>query len=835
MPAEPLVSIVIPVFNGADFLRAAIESALAQTYPATEVLVVDDGSDDGGATQRIAAGFGPRIRYLHKPNGGVATALNRGIDEMRGELFSWLSHDDLYRPHKVARQVAAWRASGPRSVVVGDFDVMDEAGVSQDCVSLADIHLPSRPLDAILGTRLNGCAMLIPRAVFAEVGRFDPGLPTTQDYALWLRMAHRVPFVHVAAADTRHRRHAGQGSRAPAHIREAERLFQHALSRLPRALMVAYEGSEIGFLLRQRDRLAAYPAVLDYIDRRVASLCDAVDYACVLATAAGSQPPEDAVAAVGRWRPAPRQVLAGAFGAAGVRRAFAATTADRLLVVAADRLPDPLRVRDALIDEARRDADVVFLEPAAGGGRPVADLLVRRSAGPALRAAMLDASTIDRACLDGLARVATLAPPPGTVGTTTGAARSDIRSAFAGRSICDFHGRGAAAAILAELDQAGGTNLPRILFVAHDLGGGTVVHLRQLDALLRGRALPVFLFAAPSGGLRLSQSANEGRHGVAFHSTHQYGALRDLLARAGLARADVVHAMGVEETIRRLLADLAIPYDATLVDYDHFATSPHLDGADGRFVGDDAIAARAADVLRPAPGAIAAGADRVIAISRDLAHRVAAIAPGLPLVCAAHWARSAPEARTVLPLGVGPGESLRVLLVGLVGPTKGSRVLAEAVRIVRTRGLPIQFHLVGGLDPPLLPIDEVLTVESMSDFSRLPERFASFAPHVAWHPAQVPETWSYALSAMMEAGLPVAAGAIGALVERCAGRDATWLLPWDSPAENWVDLFLQLHATGLTLPPRWAPVDHLPPAEAFYPDTYLAPAVAAHRGMGGAS
>ena len=94
----PLVSIVIPVYNGASYLREAIDSALAQTYSDVEVIVVNDGSTDGGKTRDIASSFGDRIRYIEKVNGGVATALNLGIREMCGKFFSWLSHDDVYLP-----------------------------------------------------------------------------------------------------------------------------------------------------------------------------------------------------------------------------------------------------------------------------------------------------------------------------------------------------------------------------------------------------------------------------------------------------------------------------------------------------------------------------------------------------------------------------------------------------------------------------------------------------------------------------------------------------------------------------------------------------------------
>src|SRR5690606_38222383 len=89
---------------------------------------------------------------------------------------------------------------------------------------------------------------------------------------------------------------------------------------------------------------------------------------------------------------------------------------------------------------------------------------------------------------------------------------------------------------------------------------------------------------------------------------------------------------------------------------------------------------------------------------------------------------------------------------------------------------------------------------------------------------QAPETWCYVLSDLMDAMLPIAATAIGALPERCAGRAATWLLPWRTTPTAWVDFFLRLHATGLALPPvapsQAATCQAGPP---FYPDAYLAP------------
>ena len=105
----PKVSIIIPVYNGSNFLKEAIDSALAQTYKNIEVIVVNDGSTDDGETRAVAEKFGDRIRYFEKENGGVSSALNFGIKKMTGEWFSWLSHDDLYMPKKIENSIETLR------------------------------------------------------------------------------------------------------------------------------------------------------------------------------------------------------------------------------------------------------------------------------------------------------------------------------------------------------------------------------------------------------------------------------------------------------------------------------------------------------------------------------------------------------------------------------------------------------------------------------------------------------------------------------------------------------------------------------------------------------
>jgi len=207
------VSIVIPVFNGSDYLREALDSALAQTYPDIEVLVVNDGSNDGGKTETIALSYGNRIRYFRKENGGVASALNLGIREMRGEYFSWLSHDDVYLPRKVEREVAVHGEGGKDVVVYSDYEVIDSLSRHVEVFRAGRNSAPQFRMLLITDIPVNGCTVLVPRRCFEQAGLFDERLKVAQDYDLWFRMARRYPFIHVPEVLLRSRTHAGQGTR----------------------------------------------------------------------------------------------------------------------------------------------------------------------------------------------------------------------------------------------------------------------------------------------------------------------------------------------------------------------------------------------------------------------------------------------------------------------------------------------------------------------------------------------------------------------------------------------------------------------------------------------
>lgn len=193
---SPKVSIIIPVYNGSNYLANAIECALNQTYDNLEVIVINDGSTDDGKTEEIALAYGDRILYYSKANGGVSSALNYGIKKMSGEYFSWLSHDDAYEPEKIEKAIALLNANnviGKKVVAfTGGYFIDTSGNKIKDFVQYFAEGVFYSGLDVVnimtkKGT-LNGCCMLIPKAAFKEVGYFDESLRYSQDSLMWYKI-----------------------------------------------------------------------------------------------------------------------------------------------------------------------------------------------------------------------------------------------------------------------------------------------------------------------------------------------------------------------------------------------------------------------------------------------------------------------------------------------------------------------------------------------------------------------------------------------------------------------------------------------------------------------
>ena len=277
MNYEPKVSIIIPVYNGANFLRSAIDSALNQTYPNCEVIVVNDGSKDNGETEAIALSYGDQIYFYSKQNGGCASALNLGISKMKGDFFSWLSHDDLYLPDKITDQIQAYKQFGLKDAIVfSGYQVIDNDGnwleevmphqiLEKDGIfDFQNNHsacLVSKPLYPLLQGIFHGCALLIPKHLFEQHGHFDESKITTQDYALWFDFLRRVALIYDRNINVQWRNHPNQNTHTvhSLHIRECNSLWIGFIDALTTKEKELLDGSEQQFLKNIHKRLSQTP------------------------------------------------------------------------------------------------------------------------------------------------------------------------------------------------------------------------------------------------------------------------------------------------------------------------------------------------------------------------------------------------------------------------------------------------------------------------------------------------------------------------------------------------------------------------------------------------
>jgi glycosyltransferase involved in cell wall biosynthesis len=231
--SSPTVSIILPVYNGERYLGLAVESVLAQTLRDFELIVIDDGSRD--STPEIARSYGARLRYVRQENTGVAGAVNHGLRLAAGRYISWLSHDDLFLPEKLERQVAALGRVGAPAVCYTDVEMIDSAGEV-----VAERRLPEygrgEALRHVLTAGEIGLAsysICYDRRCLEEVGFYSERWPHTQDAEMLARLARRFHLVRVPELLTRVREHEGRGIRSRRWEREVVRFYRAQLASTP--------------------------------------------------------------------------------------------------------------------------------------------------------------------------------------------------------------------------------------------------------------------------------------------------------------------------------------------------------------------------------------------------------------------------------------------------------------------------------------------------------------------------------------------------------------------------------------------------------------------------
>ncbi len=203
-PGTASVSIIICCYDQAHFLGEAIESALAQTHIAEEIVVVDDGSSDN--TEAVVARY-PSVAYLRQPNSGLSAARNAGLRHTRGEHVIFLDADDRLRPTAAARGLSALAARPDCACATGHHHLIGVDGaVIQEWVRPPGEN--DRYTLLLKGNYVSMCAaVLFRRAALTVVGEFDPALEAAEDYDLYLRIARRFPICDHDDVVAEYRRH----------------------------------------------------------------------------------------------------------------------------------------------------------------------------------------------------------------------------------------------------------------------------------------------------------------------------------------------------------------------------------------------------------------------------------------------------------------------------------------------------------------------------------------------------------------------------------------------------------------------------------------------------
>jgi glycosyltransferase involved in cell wall biosynthesis len=183
----PLISCIIPVYNGEQFLREAIDSIMAQSYRSVEVIVVDDGSTDGTAT--VVRSYGDKINYLWQTNSGPAAARNLGMSFAKGEYIAFLDADDLWYPEKLATQMARFKACSEIELCLTHLKTFQMRKPSVSSLSDEDLVTVITPYTL--------SSVLVRRSLIDKLGKFNEYVLLGEDTDWFTRATNQGTVIEI--------------------------------------------------------------------------------------------------------------------------------------------------------------------------------------------------------------------------------------------------------------------------------------------------------------------------------------------------------------------------------------------------------------------------------------------------------------------------------------------------------------------------------------------------------------------------------------------------------------------------------------------------------------
>lgn len=203
---KPLVSIILPVYNGEQYLKKSINSVISQTYQNWELLIMDDCSTD--SSPDIAKEYckkESRIHYFRNENNlRLPGNLNRGFSLAKGDYLTWTSDDNMYRPTAIEKLLQALQAHPGAQFAFASCQIIDE---NDDPVEF--IMVNERSKKRIIGVDSVGACFLYTRTVYETVGEYDPDCVLVEDFDYWQRVFHRFEAVTIEEILYDYRYHSG--------------------------------------------------------------------------------------------------------------------------------------------------------------------------------------------------------------------------------------------------------------------------------------------------------------------------------------------------------------------------------------------------------------------------------------------------------------------------------------------------------------------------------------------------------------------------------------------------------------------------------------------------